>query len=284
MLTAGGLGLVLAVAAGVWFGRRAVRPMAAALALQRRFVADASHELRTPLTLLSTRVQLLRRHLRRDGHPDDLDDEVEGVVTDARQLADILDDLLLAADTRGGGTEPEAIDLVALTRQVVAAATPAAADRSVDLTCRFEQPSLPVLGTRGGLRRALTALLDNAVRYAATTVTVTASRVRSDVVVEIADDGPGVEPELLPFLFERFASTGDGDQRHYGLGLALVSEIAARHGGGVSADNAPGGGAVLRLLVPALGPVTRAPRRTGLLAPRPRGGTRRLKSTRRTVR
>ncbi len=103
MLVAGGLGLVLAVLAGAWFARRAVRPLAAALALQRRFVADASHELRTPLTLLSTRTQLLRRHLRRGADADELTGEVDGVVTDARQLADILDDLLLAADTRGCG-------------------------------------------------------------------------------------------------------------------------------------------------------------------------------------
>jgi signal transduction histidine kinase len=97
----------------------------------------------------------------------------------------------------------------------------------------------------------LTALLDNAVRHAASTVTVSVRRVGSDAVVQVADDGPGVDSEFLPHLFDRFASTGVAGQRRYGLGLALVGEIAARHGGSVSAANAATGGAVLRLTVPA---------------------------------
>ena len=68
--------------------------------MQRRFVADASHELRTPLTLLSTRAQLLARRLRRRPEvTDQVVADVEGVVADTRMLTEILDDLLVAADT-----------------------------------------------------------------------------------------------------------------------------------------------------------------------------------------
>jgi signal transduction histidine kinase len=88
------------------------------------------------------------------------------------------------------------------------------------------------------------------VRHAESTVIVTVGRTGPEIVVEIADDGAGVAPEILPHLFERFASTGQAGQRRYGLGLALVVEIAVQHGGGVSADNAVGGGAVLRLTLP----------------------------------
>ncbi|HVV23836.1 MAG TPA: HAMP domain-containing sensor histidine kinase [Pseudonocardiaceae bacterium] len=248
MLTAGGLGLALAVAAGVWFGHRAVRPMAAALALQRRFVADASHELRTPLTLLSTRTQLLRRHLRRGVDLDDLAHEVDGVAADSRHLADILDDLLLAADTRAARTED--VDLVALTNQATEAARPAAAQQGVVLTVRSDEAGLAVHGSRTALRRALTAMLDNAVRHAGSTVTVVVRRTGTRAVVEVTDDGPGVAPEILPHVFERFASTGETGQRRYGIGLALVGEIAARHRGDVSATNAADGGAVLALTLP----------------------------------
>jgi two-component system, OmpR family, sensor kinase len=256
MLASGGVGLVLAAGAGVWFGRRAVRPMAEALALQRRFVADAGHELRTPLTLLSTRAQLLRRHLR-GGAPDMLAGEMDGVIGDARHLADILEDLLLAADTRAD-TSAEVLDLAALTTQVIAAGVSSAAERSVTLADRTKQQRVLVRGTQAGLRRALTALLDNAVRHARSTVTLTVRQAGPHSVVEVVDDGPGIDSEILPHLFDRFASTSRGapapgtHHRRYGLGLALVGEITARHGGTVSASNPPGGGATLRLTLPAL--------------------------------
>jgi signal transduction histidine kinase len=255
MVFTGGLGIVLSAVVGMWFGRRAVRPMATALALQRRFVSDASHELRTPLALLTTRAQLHRRHLRQGAAPDVLTDEADGVVTDASHLTDILEDLLLAADARPG-SPTVIIDLVDLAEQAVAAV---AAERSITVTLSKPAGAVRVRGTRGGLRRALTALLDNAVRHADTTVTVTVGRSESRAVVDVTDDGPGIDPAILPRMFERFASTAsaNGDvvrqRRRYGLGLALVSEIAARHGGTISAHAAPGGGAVLRLTLPALG-------------------------------
>jgi two-component system OmpR family sensor kinase len=257
MLASGALGLVLAAAAGVWFGRQAVRPMADALALQRQFVSDASHELRTPLTLLSTRAQIHRRHLENGVETGILTKEAEGVVTDAGHLADILEDLLLAADARPGSLT-EAVDLVSLADDTVASAASEAEERSIVLTIRHDGQSVVVRGTRGGLRRALTSLLDNAVRHASSTVDVTVGRSGHGAVIEVSDDGPGIAPTILPRLFERFATqTGDGvrlperdQRRRYGIGLALVSEIATRHGGRVSAHNRPGGGGVLRLTLP----------------------------------
>ena len=124
-LVSGIAGLVVAAAVGVWLARRAVAPMAGALALQRRFVADAGHELRTPLTLLSTRAQLIRRVLRQNADPDTLRSDVDGLVRDAHQLTDILDDLLLAADPREM-SDLELIDLPAVAGQAVDSARPLA--------------------------------------------------------------------------------------------------------------------------------------------------------------
>jgi signal transduction histidine kinase len=261
MLASGGLGLVLAALAGAWFGRRATRPLAAALALQRRFVADASHELRTPLTYLSIRVQMVRRHLRRGDRPVALAEELDGVVADAEHLTVILDDLLLAADTRQE-FEQERVDVVVLAAQVVAASTPAAAEQGISITSRPDQPSLIVLGSGGSLRRALTAVLDNAVQHATHAVTVRVYRTGGEVVVDIDDDGPGIDPSILPHLFERFASTRRAPdeatpvprRRHFGIGLALVGEIAGRHDGTITAHNRPEGGATLRLSLPVLTP------------------------------
>ncbi|WP_020658831.1 sensor histidine kinase [Amycolatopsis benzoatilytica] len=252
MLVSGGLGLVLAVGLGVWLGRRAVAPLATALGMQRRFVADASHELRTPLTLLSTRAQVLRRHLQRGAPAERLTAEVDGVVADAGNLTDILEDLLLAADVRADGLTAT-IDLVELAAHAAAAGTPAAAERGVLLKARPTTPKLLVRGTRGGLLRAVTALVDNAVAHAQSSVTITTRQDGGSGVVEVADDGAGIDPAVLPGLFERFSSTRRetaSPRRHYGIGLALVSEIAGRHGGHVTAGTAPGGGALLTLTLP----------------------------------
>src|SRR6185312_11269921 len=112
LLLSGAAVAAVAAVAGVLMARRAMRPMAQALAMQRRFVADASHELRTPLTVLSTRVQLLRRRLARaeasgtgpeevaGAGPEEVAGAVDGIVEDARQLAEILEDLLISADPR----------------------------------------------------------------------------------------------------------------------------------------------------------------------------------------
>lgn len=249
LLVGGGVGLVLAGLTGAWIARRAVTPLVGALALQRRFVADAGHELRTPLTLLSTRAQLLLRRLR--DHPESSD--VDGLVADTSQLAAILDDLLLAADPRTD-VPRQPVDLAALLREAVAAAEPAADERGV----RLALTTVPVTvdGYEAGLRRAVNALLDNGIRHADTAVGVVLTRTGALARVDVVDDGPGIDGQLLPTLFTRFspgpADTGPAERRRYGLGLSLVSEIAARHGGSVDARNRPEGGAVLSITLPAV--------------------------------
>jgi two-component system, OmpR family, sensor kinase len=279
------LGLLLTAAVGVGLGRRAVRPLETALAIQRRFVADAGHELRTPLTLLSTRAQLLRRNLPHHttaahttaAHT--LAPEIDAVVADARRLATILDDLLLAADPRPP-TEHTIIDLTTVMTSALDAARPGATEKGVTLT-RTPTPArtpartptaappapTPVRGSAAGLHRAITAVLDNAIRHAATHVTATVHTHGRHTTIEIADDGPGIDPTLLPHVFERFATTNPEQPdttRRYGIGLALVTDIIARHGGTVHARNRPEGGAAFTLNLPRVSKrtpkITRHPR------------------------
>ena len=261
---AGGIGVHLAGLLAAWLARRAVRPMGEALALQRRFVADAGHELRTPLTLLSTRSQLLRRRLTGASvaeHPDrrDLDrlviNDADGIVDDAAALTAILDELLIAADTRVA-PPTEKVEVSGLVSEVVAAAQATAQERG--LTLRLVSPAAVTIeaGAPIPLRRAVTALVDNALAHATSRVDVQVVVAGGQVEIRVSDDGPGIGEEMMPRMFERFSSArtrGDLDQpRHYGLGLALVSEIARSHGGEVTAQNVarPGQGAVLTLLLP----------------------------------
>ncbi|HET9646690.1 MAG TPA: HAMP domain-containing sensor histidine kinase [Microlunatus sp.] len=248
---AGTAGLLLSVAVSAWLARRAVHPIADALALQRRFVADASHELRTPLTLLSTRAQLLARRLRRSQAADAATQaDVDGLVADAANLTEILDELLTAADA-GSATDLGPVDVAALVRDIVNAGRAYAQERGITLHERTTGAAEIPSASRAGLLRAITALLDNAISHARTTVVTSVTTHRHEIVVEVADDGPGIAPEVAPTMFERFASrrapAAPGERRHYGLGLALVAEVADRHGGSVAATNRTEGGAVLTM-------------------------------------
>ncbi len=268
LTVSGVLGLVLAAAAGVLLAARAMRPTAQALAMQRRFVADASHELRTPLTLLSTRAQLVRRELRAGADPTTLADEVDGLVADARNLGTVLEDLLVAADPRTH-RHREQVDVGRLAREVTDSAVAAARTEGVQVRCTVDgvaaaDPGRPVVldASAAALRRALTALVDNAVRHARSEVVVAVTSTPARVVVDVSDDGLGIQPDLLPRLFDRYETAqppdGAGPQRSYGLGLALVSEIATGHGGTVTArnlrpatgDDATPAGALLELSLP----------------------------------
>ncbi|SDD78372.1 His Kinase A (phospho-acceptor) domain-containing protein [Sanguibacter gelidistatuariae] len=264
LVVAGGVGVILAGLGGTWLGRRAVRPTVEALALQRRFVADASHELRTPLTLLSTRAQLLKRHVRAEhglSSGSRLPEDVDGLLEDTRALTSILEDMLLAADARS--VDLTEVDIAVIADATVDAARATAQGRHVELA-RSGPSSVVATVSAVSVRRAVTALVDNALDHATGHVGVVVARDGDAVVVRVEDDGPGIAGEAAD-LFERFASrrTGappEGDRRHYGLGLALVAEVAAQHGGSVVAGPRPDGreGAALTLRLRAAGP---APRR-----------------------
>ncbi len=266
---AGGAGLVLATLAAAVLARRAVRPMAQALEQQRRFVADAGHELRTPLTLLSTRSQLLARRVRDTTTPAAqrellVQRDAAGIVADTTALVAILEDLLTEADDRTAVPQ-EPVDLAAVARSVVASAQAAAQQAGVTLSTEVDGAgSTTVQGAATALARAVTALVDNALDHATHTVEVRVSHAGRLVVVEVLDDGPGIPTETLPRMFERFSSdrrpTAEKvERRHFGLGLALVSEIATRHGGTVTAQNRPEpqSGAALRLAIPSAASLSR---------------------------
>lgn len=247
-LAAAGIGLVIA--------RRSLRPMAEALALQRRFVADAGHELRTPLTLLSTRAQLLRRHFARGSSPAD-DDELRSgldeIVDDSRALTEIVQDLLTAADPRQTA-ENEGVDLGELTAAVVRSAEGRTQERGIRVDVQAE-PGAVVTGAPVSLRRMIVALLDNALDHAHSQVQLTVNGGKDGVVLTVEDDGPGFSAGVETRAFERFATARDTQNgaergRHYGLGLALVAEVVTRHHGTVDASNRPAGGAVVTVRLP----------------------------------
>lgn len=246
LLLAGFVGALLGGVLAGLLARRTLRPVGEALALQRRFVSDAGHELRTPLTLLSTRVQLLARKLDAGK---DVRGEVDGVLADTTALNEILEDLLVVA--QAGEGQRVVADVVPLARSCLDAAHATAEDRGLTLELAGDESSLCSV-VEPAVRRAVTSLLDNALDHARSRVGVRVRSLGRHVEVAVADDGPGVPPELVERLFERFSSERPADatsRRHYGLGLALVAEVAEAHGGSVrvTAPDDGSSGAVFRL-------------------------------------
>ena len=272
---AGGLGVLLAAVTGLFAGRRAVRPLAEALALQRQFVADASHELRTPLAVISTRAQMLRRHLGPDVDPTSRA-EVDQLVSDTRAMADVVSDLLLSAQLEGAAAATEQVDLGGVADDVVTSLRPYAADAGVTLVppsaSSTETGGFVVIGVATGLRRAVLALVDNAIAHSPSgaPVEVVVSRTAmagagagaslevgtpgpapAEVRVEVVDHGSGVDPADVERLSRRFArARDDGAARRVGLGLALVTQVVQAHGGRLEVTETAGGGATFAVVVP----------------------------------
>ena len=251
------VGLALALAAGTVLARRATQPLAEALARQRRFVADASHELRTPLSRLAMRAELLTRELDA-GHPaaapssEAARRDADLLLRDARAMSEVLNDLLLAAQLRAhpGGGSP--VDVAALVGEVVAADQVRAVQGGITLTASGLRPPGPtVLGSPSALRRALGALVDNALAHTPRggTVTVRAAAGAEQVRVSVTDDGEGFDPSRLEELLRPFGR-GHDDRRRFGLGLALVRDVLEAHGGTLDADSRPGHGATWTITLP----------------------------------
>jgi signal transduction histidine kinase len=249
------VGLIAAAATGAVLGRRAVAPLAEALARQRRFVADASHELQTPITQVYTRAQMLSRQAAADELPARHRDGLARLVGSAGRLGEVLDDLLLSASlaadpARQSRLRP--VDLVALARSVVADESDHAKDRGLTVVVDGPPHPVRVRGVESALRRAVGELLVNAIGHTpgGGRVTVELAHSRGVVELTVSDTGSGFEPAEAERLFERF-HRGEAGGR-YGLGLALLREVVAHHGGTVAATGHPGLGARFTIRLPEL--------------------------------
>ncbi|WP_367045009.1 HAMP domain-containing sensor histidine kinase [Streptomyces sp. Je 1-332] len=208
---------------------------------QRRFVADASHELRSPIASLRTQLEVGA------AHPELLD--VDGAVEDTVRLQELAADLLLLARLDAGEKPGEGhVDLAALAREELSQRTRDRADVRMDLK------NVEVTGSRNQLARVLGNLVNNAQRHARSHVTVATRADGPWAVLEVSDDGDGVPEGERDRIFERFVRLDDArtrDDGGAGLGLAIARDVAARHGGTLTVKEAPGGGALFELRVPA---------------------------------
>jgi signal transduction histidine kinase/ligand-binding sensor domain-containing protein/AraC-like DNA-binding protein/ActR/RegA family two-component response regulator len=224
------------------------------------FFTNVSHELRTPLTLILGPAELLAT--------DPVDPEVRQrgglVLRNARKLLNLINQLLDLSKLEAGALRlsPTSGDAAVAVRQLVAAFSSLAESRAIRLTCEAPATLLLVFDA-AKLDEILTNLLANALRFTpadgAVTVTVheldpAANAPAGSVEIGVRDTGPGIAPEDLPHLFDRFyqASNAAADMQRMGtgIGLALVRELTVLHGGRVSAASEPGQGATFTVQLP----------------------------------
>ena len=230
--------------------------------MRRDFVANASHELRTPLSVIKGYVETLV-----DGHatmaPEERERFLRTIQRHSDRLNAIIADLLMLSRLESGtpGLAPETVELRPfLTELCVDFGARAAASRH-RLELKVDDSAGAVRADREKLTQVFTNLLDNALKYspAGARVAVSARGLEDGATVECAvrDDGPGIPPEDLPHIFERFYRVEKGRSRESGgtgLGLSIVKHVVQLHGGRVSAESELGRGTAILVRLPRGGP------------------------------
>ena len=218
----------------------------------RRFVADASHELRTPLTSIRGYAELFRRGA--ETRPEDLAKSMQRIEAEAARMGVLVDDLLLLARLdQGRPLEREPVDLARVAEEAVESARAVDPDRPIE----FEADGPAGLeGDEGRLRQVIDNLLDNGRVHTppGTPIRVSVGTEDDDVVLAVADSGPGLSPEVAGRVFERFYRGDPARSRQTGgagLGLSIVAAIVEAHGGRVSAASADGTGTTFEVRLPA---------------------------------
>lgn len=216
---------------------------------RREFLANVAHELRTPLSYIRGYTQALREGL---ATTDDERERYQRIVhEESARIGRLVDDLMDLAQIEEGqmAMTRTPLDLRIPIEQAVATVRPRAEEKGIALSISLPQDLPPILADGGRIQQVVFNLLDNSLRHTPEhgAVHLTAAQEGESISVSICDNGPGVEPELLPLVFERFHK-GHGAGR--GLGLAIVRSIVRAHGGEVGVSSTCGSGTTFWFRLP----------------------------------
>jgi signal transduction histidine kinase len=257
LLGGGFLALLAALLAGYLYAGRALVPIRAsidrrqaALQRQREFAANASHELRTPLSVIGASVEDLLRHRR--SRVEDVGEALGDIQAEVRHMTALVEDMLLLARTDSGVVQIERApaDLGDIAADAASMLATLGQERGVKVV--LDPLPAPLTGDPLRLRQLVTILVDNAIRHsqAGSSVELRVRPAAGAAVLQVDDQGPGIKPEDLPLLFERFWRAGDAPAGGTGLGLSIAKWIVEQHGGRITAANRPEGGASFTVWLP----------------------------------
>jgi two-component system, OmpR family, sensor histidine kinase MprB len=213
---------------------------------QRQLVADASHELRTPLSSLRTNIEVLMREDANGLSPVDREELLRDLVTQADELTGLVGDVVDVARRGESDADFQEVNLHELVDGVLVRARRLAPQADIV----DEMSPWVVNGAPERLTRLVTNLVDNAIKWSPAGKRI---EVRlTDGELTVRDFGPGIPPDDLPHVFDRFyRATAARSLPGSGLGLAIVRQVAESHGATALAENADGGGALFRVRFPA---------------------------------
>jgi len=210
---------------------------------ERRFVSDASHELRTPLAVVRAETDLA---LRRDRTPEEYRAALQSIAREATCLEELVDNLLQTM-RREATLNIRPVDVAAVGKEVANRLRTAATSFTLDCAA----PEMTAYAHRASLERALTAVVHNALTHGGGDVIMTIGVQLEDVIVEVADGGPGFTPDALEHATDRFWR-GDAARTRgsTGLGLSIARTLVEAHGGRLTLANGARGGAIVTLNLP----------------------------------
>ncbi len=219
----------------------------------KRFVADASHELRTPLTILRGELENLAEDPQLDAESRD---RAASLLEEVERLSKIVEQLFTISrlDAGEAQTDWSRLDLSELARTTAEQMSLLAEDKDIAIACNANQPVL-VEGDRSRLKQIIVNLLDNAIKYtpAKGAIQLRVGKANGHAILEVADNGPGIPPEALPHVFERFYRVDQArstNPESAGLGLSIVKSICLAHGAEVEAESTIGKGSRFRVKLP----------------------------------
>jgi len=216
---------------------------------RRDFLTNVSHQLRTPLMAAGGYLQMLQKGAI---PPEKIPDAMAAVTRNVQQIASLVNDILFVQEMELILEQFEPVDLTDLARQIAHTYEEKRKSRNINLRVKPD-PHLPqVAGDRQSLERALTALLDNAIKFSPDggKVEVHLRHKDDQVAVEVSDQGIGIQPEILPHIFERFYHVDkSGDQLYegLGLGLAITRQVIDQHKGRLEVVSTPGQGSTFTM-------------------------------------
>ena len=211
---------------------------------RRDFLTNVSLQLRTPLTTAGGYLQMLQKGAI---PPEKVKEAMELVNHNVQQIAGLVNDILFVQEMDLILEQFEPVNLVELARQVAGRQTGKLEARKIDLRVKPDLFIPPVMGDRQNLERAITALVDNAIKFSPEggRVEIRLRRKGDQVGVEVTDRGIGIRPEILPHIFERFYhmdKSGDQLFEGLGLGLAITKQVIEQHKGHLDVISTPGKG------------------------------------------